>query len=468
MKVQLTYQAFLSKVAKVGIQTKIMGIVALCILFSAVSLVWFAQRDISTVLAEELQERGYTIGSVLAEQSRDLILTHNTFDLYNLVQKHTDSDSDVVYAFVLDEAGNIMVHTFEDGFPAALLTVSPWQPGTPYQAVTLQADGERILDLAVPVLNGKAGIIRLGMSEANVMAAVNQHIQNILVWVILVMILGMAVSFAFSSILTRPISQLAEAARAVGRGDFQWKKPTWARDEIGSLGVAFAEMSEELKRKEEMRKQLLAKIIGAQEDERKRIARELHDETGQTLTSLMVGLKSVESSTSTNHVMKSISELRALAAQTLDEVHHLSAELRPSVLDDLGLAAALEKYVKDYSAKMGVKVDSHISGLPVEHLPPEVEITIYRIVQEALTNIAKYADASSVSVILRYRDSKVMAIIEDNGRGFDVDRVMTSRGEKQLGLFGMYERASLVGGKLTIESEAGVGTTIFLEVPVIM
>ncbi len=112
MKVQLTYQAFLSKVAKVGIQTKIMGIVALCILFSAVSLVWFAQRDISTVLADELQERGYTIGSVLAEQSRDLILTHNTFDLYNLVQKHTDSDSDVVYAFVLDEAGNIMVHTF--------------------------------------------------------------------------------------------------------------------------------------------------------------------------------------------------------------------------------------------------------------------------------------------------------------------------------------------------------------------
>jgi signal transduction histidine kinase len=330
---------------------------------------------------------------------------------------------------------------------------------------TVQIDDDVILDLAVPVLNGKAGIIRLGMSEANVTAVVNQHIQNILIWVALWIVLGLAISFAFSSILTKPISQLALAARAVGRGDFQWEHPTWARDEIGALGIAFSEMSKELKHKEEMRKQLLAKIIGAQEDERKRISRELHDETGQTLTSLMVGLKSVENSTNTNHVTTNIAQLRALAAQTLDDVHHLSSELRPSVLDDLGLAAALKKYVQEYSVKMGVNVDSHISGLPVERLLPEVEIAIYRIVQEALTNIAKYATASSVSVILRFRDSKVIAIIEDNGRGFDVNGVMASKGEKQLGLYGMYERASLIGGKLTIESEIGVGTTIYLEVP---
>jgi signal transduction histidine kinase len=371
----------------------------------------------------------------------------------------------LIYAFVLDETGNIMVHTFKEGFPADLLTVNEWQPETPYQTSTVQIDDDVILDLAVPVLNGKAGIIRLGMSEANVTAVVNQHIQNILIWVALWIVLGLAISFAFSSILTKPISQLALAARAVGRGDFQWEHPTWARDEIGALGIAFSEMSKELKHKEEMRKQLLAKIIGAQEDERKRISRELHDETGQTLTSLMVGLKSVENSTNTNHVTTNIAQLRALAAQTLDDVHHLSSELRPSVLDDLGLAAALKKYVQEYSVKMGVNVDSHISGLPVERLLPEVEIAIYRIVQEALTNIAKYATASSVSVILRFRDSKVIAIIEDNGRGFDVNGVMASKGEKQLGLYGMYERASLIGGKLTIESEIGVGTTIYLEVP---
>ncbi len=114
---------------------------------------------------------------------------------------------------------------------------------------------------------------------------------------------------------------------------------------------------------------------------------------------------------------------------------------------------------------MGINIDSHINGLSGVRLSSEVEIVVYRIVQEALTNITKYAKAKNVSVILKYRDSALMAIIEDDGKGFDVNSVMLSAGEKNLGLFGMYERASLIGGKLTIESQLGVGTTIFLEVP---
>jgi sensor histidine kinase regulating citrate/malate metabolism len=116
MKVKPTGSPFFSKIAQVNIQTKIMGIVALCILFSAMSLVWFAQRDVSAALAKGLQERGVTIGNTLAEQSRDLILTHNTFTLFNLVDRYCESDSDLIYAFVLDETGNIMVHTFKNKY----------------------------------------------------------------------------------------------------------------------------------------------------------------------------------------------------------------------------------------------------------------------------------------------------------------------------------------------------------------
>ena len=214
-----------------------------------------------------------------------------------------------------------------------------------------------------------------------------------------------------------------------------------------------------------MRVQLLAKVIGAQEDERKRIARELHDETGQALTSMMVGLKFIENSASTAQAREKIAEMRTLAAQTLDKVHHLSMELRPSLLDDLGLFAAVQRYTREYSANMGIDVDSHIDGLMWHRLPSEIEVAVYRIIQEALTNIAKYAEAKNVSVILRYRDSSLVAVIEDDGKGFDIDSIMASADGKKLGLFGMYERASLIGGTLTIESKRGVGTTVFLEVP---
>ena len=146
-------------------------------------------------------------------------------------------------------------------------------------------------------------------------------------------------------------------------------------------------------------------------------------------------------------------------------MHHLATELRPSLLDDLGLDAAIQRYTKEYSAKMKINVDLHVSGLSGQRLPSEVEVAVYRIIQEALTNIAKYAEASNVSVVLRYRDSLLMAIIEDDGKGFDVNSVMASEAESRLGLFGMYERASLIGGKLTIESQPAAGTTVFLKIP---
>ena len=183
------------------------------------------------------------------------------------------------------------------------------------------------------------------------------------------------------------------------------------------------------------------------------------------MTSLMVGLRFIEDSDGNAETREKTAELRALAAQTLDEVHHLATELRPSLLDDLGLGVAIQRYTKEYSAKMNINVDSHVSGLTGQRLPSEVEVTVYRIIQEALTNIAKYANANNVSVVLRHRGSSLVAVIEDDGQGFDVSGVMSSKDKNRLGLFGMYERASLIGGNLTIESQPGSGTTIFLEVP---
>jgi len=459
------WSGFWARVWAVDIRTKIMGIVVVCVLCSALALVWYTYHDVSAALKAELQERGIAIGSSLAAQSQNPILTGDRFALYALAKDARDSAKDLEYVFVLDPDGNVMVHTFDDGFPVDLLGVNEVPPGATHRVQDLRTEEDRIQDVAVPVLGGRAGVVRLGMSEATISAAVVGHIRHISLWFALILVLGLLVAYGLASILTKPLSRLAEAARAVGRGDFQWKAPVWARDEIGTLGAAFDEMSAELKRKEEIRTQLLAKVIGAQEDERKRISRELHDETGQALTSLMLGLKSLEQTAHSNAISEKTAELRALAAQTLEEVHHLAMELRPSLLDDLGLSAAVQRYTKEYSSKTNINVDAHIDGLSEQRLPSEYEIAVYRIIQEALTNVAKHAEAKNASVVLMCRDSMLVTIVEDDGRGFDVEKVMTSADGKRLGLFGMYERVSLIDGHLAIESEPGNGTSIFVEVP---
>ncbi len=461
----LRWSILWTNVGAVSIRTKVMGIVAACIIGSAAAVIWYTYNDDLARSREQLQERGITIGASIAAQSQDLILTGNQFSLYELIRDTGNAYEDINYVFILDDSGNVLVHNFDGGFPIDLLDKNEVPAGEQYHVQLLRADDLIIQDVAIPVLGGRAGVIRLGMSEATISTEVTKHVLVISVWVLLIIMLALAVAYAWTSFLTKPISQLVEAARAVGRGDFHWKAPVWAKDEIGSLGSAFNEMSRELILKEQMREQLLARLINAQEDERKRISRELHDETSQALTSLKVGLRLAEESADAAQVRQKLTELRALATQTLENVHRLAVELRPSLLDDLGLIAAIQRYTKEYSTEMNIKVDSHVSGFGEQRLPPEIEVTVYRIFQEALTNIVKHAEAKNVSVVLSYQDSSLVVIIEDDGKGFDANAVTSSTDRKRLGLFGMFERASLVGGKLTIESQPGAGTTIFLKVP---
>ena len=232
------------------------------------------------------------------------------------------------------------------------------------------------------------------------------------------------------------------------------------------IAVENARLWDELRQKEDLRRQLLERLIAAQEEERKRISRELHDETGQALTSLIVKLQVLERLPCPPEVLGGLEDLRAEAAGALDKVHDLALELRPSVLDDLGLVAALRRYCRDYETRSRLPVDFQAVGLGRHRLPSLVETTLYRIVQEALTNIASHAQARSVSVLLEKRGPSVIVVVEDDGKGFDVAQVMGSRVQsRNLGLHGMRERASLLGGMLTIESSSDTGTAIFVEIP---
>jgi signal transduction histidine kinase len=204
----------------------------------------------------------------------------------------------------------------------------------------------------------------------------------------------------------------------------------------------------------------LRRVVAGQEIERRRLARELHDETGQALTSILLGLRAVEEAESAEQGRAAGAQLRELIVETLQDVRRLAVQLRPKALDDFGLAPALEALVETFSEATGIGVDLE-AQLGDERLPTEVETTLYRIVQEALTNIVKHAQASKVSVLLVRRPGSVTAVIEDDGDGFRVDDVR----DDAAGLIGMRERLALHDGRLTVESSPESGTTLAIEMP---
>lgn len=215
----------------------------------------------------------------------------------------------------------------------------------------------------------------------------------------------------------------------------------------------------------ELRKRLLERVIFAQEEERKRIARELHDETGQSLMSLLMGLQTIETAPTLIAAQEHAKKQSEFVAKALDEVKRLAMGLRPSVLDDLGLVAVLERYAGDFMRTFHIAVDIHAQGLENTRLPSAIETTLYRIIQEALTNVSKHSGATIVSIVIQRLTSSVRVIVEDNGSGFDVEATIQSLPRtKHLGLLSMNERAGLVNGSLIIESMAE-GTTVCVELP---
>ena len=201
------------------------------------------------------------------------------------------------------------------------------------------------------------------------------------------------------------------------------------------------------------------RVVEAQEQERARLARELHDETGQALTSILLGLKSLEDRLDSDDGRVAAAELRELVVSTLHDVRRLAVELRPSALDDFGLVPAIERLTDTFSAGSGIAVDLE-ERLGDERLPGEIETALYRLVQEALTNVLKHAGAERVRVSLTRDAGGVAVVVEDDGTGFD-----TRARNGGLGLTGMRERLGIVGGRLTVDSTSGRGTTLLAEVP---
>jgi len=274
---------------------------------------------------------------------------------------------------------------------------------------------------------------------------------------------------------------LAAAQKGVAKGEFNLRSSNGSLVPVHlslnrfrgydghALGMVVTDLSdqkrkqaEEIRQAKTLHRLLLERAFSAQEEERRRIARELHDEAGQLLTSLLVGLRTLEDSRSIADAKAKGHRMREITAQAIDDIGRLARGLHPTVLEDHGLGVALSRYVTEYAKTHNIAVDLTLDGLDSCKLPPAVQIRVYRILQEALTNVAKHAEAKAVSIVFSRSATALQVAVTDNGRGFDTKAVAVS--SSRLGIHGMRERAAMLGGTVSFTSK-GTGTRIVVQIP---
>jgi signal transduction histidine kinase len=473
------FQRFWAVAGAVSVRTKVLGIVLGTVILLGLFAIVQVRRSMWMILEEEVERQGLAIGTYVAEATSSLLDTSSRQRLNTLLhdaQRHYSDErhnTEVVFIALHNGAGKLLAHSFGVGtlpVEAARLLTSPVDQD---QATWYDTESGRILLVSEPFRTpeGREAIARVGLADRGMRASVNRMTRQLLLTLAIMSAVGIAAAVFLTWIITRPIRNLVHATQAVAAGDLSQHVTPWANDEIGRLAESFNRMTDALAQaaaeqaeRAQLRAEFVNQVIAAQEEERKRIARELHDSTGQSLSSLLLGLRRLEEAADLESLRERVADLREIVSASLEEVRRMAWELRPSALDDLGLVAALKRYAADYRERNGIEVDLIARGLDGERLPPEVETTVYRIVQEALTNVMRHAQAQNVSVLIDRREGKLLLVIEDDGVGFDPSSLIEGPGQR-LGLYGMRERAELLGGKFTVESSEGQGTTLFVDLP---
>jgi len=439
------------------------------------------------LVEDQMEKRGAELASYIGVLSSNDILLDDRYALSDRINKTRKTTDDVRYIIISDSAGGILAHTFNDGFPQGLPAHMPIARYTladtaakegdvPYHVAKYDSNEGLIREVTLPIEGGAIGYVRVGISEKAAEQILDKRMRDVAFLVLLVCMLAAGAATYLAFVVIHPLRRLTQAAEQIGHGNFQVYAEVSGQDEVGKLSTVFNEMAgslhykqaennrllEELREKEAMRAELIRKMFTVQEEERKRISRELHDETGQLLASLLAYMKLLLSKLTDEHQRSLLQSARDVAMDALGGLRRIAVELRPPVLDDLGLPAAMNKYLHNFSDQQGIQVHFSMSEGKLE-LGSEVSQALYRILQESLTNIAKHARAANVYVALLSAGQSIQLIIRDDGVGIDTD-LDTSYGKRRLGIYGMTERAELLGGSLLVETGSG-GTTITATLP---
>lgn len=404
------------------------------------------------------------------------------------------SDTDASYHLeVFDSTGNVVLAIGADerpGVPSQHFTAILERPPMLESVVLrhLVEPGSQARDHVMGVVPlTDFGFTLILEQPIDVALALPLHLRRqLLLWSAVSFAGALVVAWATTRAVVGPTQQLTLAAERIAGGDLDSPIEVSARDEFGVLAERFESMRQEIQKAYEAVEvanqvletrvgertarlgTLLSSIISAQEEERARLARELHDGTAQTLGALSIALGRasdtfpVDSSVSFEQLRKA----KEIVALLLEETRRLILDLRPMLLDDMGLIAAIRWHTESKLATTGIESSFEVDT-PRDRFPYHVETAVFRIVQEATNNVVKHSQASHVGIGFSYSADVIRIVVSDNGRGFDIGRGASHHFDEHVGLAGMRERVSLLGGEMSIISELGAGTTVLVEIPLI-
>lgn len=463
-----------SKALSVPVLVKVLGAVTVVAWLFGGVVNLYVRHSLSANLSRLTEQATRANATAFAARAEHLLITGNRTGLRDLVRRESKAQASIRYVVVYDARRRVVAHSFRHGPPPSLVASLPRAPIRRTQVRTLRTRDEVIFEALVPIVEGRAGLVQLGTGSRPISRRVDRMVTRL--WLVLgaCLIAGLLLIVPLVHAMTAPLRRLVHATNMLRQGKLSFRAPDAPMDEIGELTAAFNRMAdeqerqrEELDAKEAERLKLLEAIVQSQEDERRRIAHDLHDELGGSLSALLIELRvRNEQCGTTDDQQAAWGSIEHNVNQMISKVRHLAWTLRPAALDDIGLCAALEQHTAHIRQQTGASVEfcGRSSSCKGCRCPSDVKVALYRIAQEALTNCLRHAQAERISVIVVPGRQGVSVLVEDDGCGFDTDA--EPHEVVHLGLRGMEERASLVGGTITIESTKGSGTIVRATVPI--
>lgn len=476
---------------QLSIYYKINGIIIGMLLLLSLIIGIIMIKTTTRLLDLQIEQRGVEVATNIAALSSNDILLDDHYALFDRINRTKNNNDDVRYILITDSAGSIIANTFAGDLPKGL----PLSPNikdshslpaynlteihSEYRALKINSNEGPLREITVPIENGAIGFVRVGISEISTQNLLEKNLNEFFITTFLICLLAVIGATRLAYVIIYPLHSLTNAAQQIQLGNFSVQAEIKEEDEVGHLALVFNDMVtslqekdfennrllKELRAKEAMRTDLMNKLFTVQEEERKRLSRELHDETSQSLASLLAYMKVLLSKLQDDTQKELLLGARDVAINVLDGIRKMAVELRPPVLDDLGIIAAMDKYINQFSnhyqinTKFSAPEDKLIIG-------NEVSLALYRILQESLTNICKHASASYVNIKLIKTASTIILIISDNGLGLKPGDLEIARQNNRLGVYGMKERVELLGGTFNLHSISNSGTTITVTLPI--
>lgn len=477
---------------QLSIYYKINGIIIGMLLLLSIIIGAIMIKTTAHLLDQQIEQRGAEVATYIAALSSNDIVLDDHYALFDRITKTKNNREDVRYILVTDSAGGILANTFAGDLPKGLPMALPNKAAessflyansedhNDYLVMKMNSNEGPIREIIVPIENGAIGFVRVGMSENSTQQLLKNKLAEFFITTFLVCLLAAIGATYLAYVIIYPLHNLTLAAKQIQLGNLSVQAKVKSQDEVGHLATVFNEMVnslqekafennrllEKLRAKEAMRAILMNKLFTIQEEERKRISRELHDETSQSLASLLAYMKVLLSKLTDDKQKELLLGARDVAMNVLGGLRKMAVELRPPVLDDLGITAAMAKYINHFSAQQHLPI---LFSAPTDKLiiSNELSLALYRILQESLTNISKHACATEVNITLSKAPTTITLLITDNGLGLRPGELESARQNNRLGVYGMKERVELLGGIFTFHSLSGHGTTITVKLPII-